>query len=54
MKSVFLIELDLEDLPMIMAMRRNIEEGGMIIIPMGEATTMTKDITKRPSLNFLM
>jgi len=47
MENVILIHLHLEVLPMIMAVKRNIEEGGITIILMKRAITVTKDITKR-------
>jgi len=53
MESVILIDLHLEVLPMIMPVKRNIEEGDIIIILMKETITVTKDITKTPSLTFL-
>ena len=41
-----LIDLHLEALPMIMDVKRNIEEGSITIILMNSAITVTKDITK--------
>jgi len=41
-------------LQMLTAMERSIEERGIVIIPMEEATTVNKDITKKQSLKFLL
>ena len=50
MENVILIHHHLEVLPMIMAVKRNIEEGGLTIILMKRAITVTKDITKCTAL----
>ena len=50
MENVILIHLHLEALPMIMDVKKNIEVGGITIILMKRAITVTKDITKCSTL----
>ena len=61
MESVILIHLHLEVLPIIMAVKRNIEEGDIITIFMDIDLmlmeidiTVNMDITKKPRLKFLL
>jgi len=54
MEDIILLEILPKVLPMLMAMQKDIGEGGITIILMERAITVTKDITKKQSLNFLL
>ena len=54
MEDIILLDILPKVIPMLTAMEKNIEEGGITIIPMEKAITMNKDITKNQSLNVLL
>ena len=51
---IILLDIVPKVLPMLTTMEKNIGEGGITIILMERAITVTKDITKKQSLNFLL
>jgi len=53
MEDTIFLDILPKVLPMFTAMEKNIEEGDIAIILMEIAITVNKDITKKPSLNFL-
>ena len=54
MEDIILLDILPKVLPMLTTMEKNIGEGGITIILMERAITVTKDITKKQSLNFLL
>jgi len=52
--ATILLDILPKVLPMLTAMEKNIEEGDITIILMEIAITLNKDITMKPSLNFLL
>ena len=54
MRDNLLLGILQKALEMLTAMETILEEEGMVIIPMGEATIVHKDMNKRPSHKFLL
>ena len=54
MEATILVDILLEVLPMLTAMKKNIEGGDITIILMEIYITVKKDITKKPSLIYLL